>query len=1731
MSTLAEQANALTKLRAGSVGLQMDMSDPAFIRRMNEASTMSAVAVRHGATPENEPFGMPEGMGNFFSTVADLFSRWEYGLAGFVDEIQGTGIGENPFERWTREVFSGVGGLKGEKETFGDILEQAGLPDVSLSQILTFKDRDWAFDPGLRGTIGLGIGIASDPAAWVGLPAGKLSQGLGYVVGTGQDAFVKVLSSKGQAFALDFMERQLDEAVKVMGISDHLGTDQILARMAKDEDLYRAVANDTFGKSTKLGGIGDAIDDGFVGAEQVRARMIDDIVQRIGDGDEAILKQMEKAGITAQDIWEKEGLRWRPFKIGKFDPLGIDVGLKVDLLAGRAYNKVLNSIENAVKAKFPDNKLLADGIEKYDRFHDFVNDLFFRNTRAARKDPWYMAREGRRFTMANGGKKRAEQFSKMLFQGVKNMGLKDEDERIFTTFFAEIVEGTAPSIKQVREFRAGLTQAYKMVDDPKDLEQVAEAMQNIGFDYVKSGEGLGVEIARMTYFDTNRGRFADMVKRLNNQTGKDQLNFNELVNKLRHTMKSIGSTEVRAGLLRGEQLTGAQMNMGKYFPRDHSKWSQAELDEFRNLERDPRIVRSTLGQYSEDRTARTFFGYAHAFYKNDAGHRVNWDLEEVIANRIKAHYVQMVNLDFLEDLSMRYGAKAALADNALVKGAIADTKISFAEMDEVDHIVEGIKNDDIEYITNMLSERLNDVGRLEGDSIDKVVDSVVNGLFPYKRQRTGEFAETIKLLRNGMIQRLKYVTEEHKKMAKWSNTLELRKAERGGLRTHMAKHGKAFMNGLADDMKSIEHIESLFDNPKRLQRFLTNLNNGRIATKHTGFINFLKRMHRTSVVKGGISDISNPQLKKNAEKILKEYNTIRNMGEAGEKQRQQFLSDFYKWVDSFNDPGMRIEADKLLSGGFTATREFVEGNLKSLTPEDLQKFGKLWIDQQRDGVFGRVKQLQETVEYLNKMTSANWAAQTGISLAENQLTWQKAVKEVFGKIDPESVSRRDRKLLERILKSTDQTEVNSILDNLELTKTGARGRSLHEHFRGVRKFLDEDLGSENATWAFNMMADDMAKAYKLLDEPSPLKGLKLQALIAEAIGYQYGLIDEIFNQRTLSVLREEMAGLSGLARKDAMAEMVKSGKLGTEPGTIFRRIFSEDTRNPMDFLKMREFQDRFNKMRPEQRKYLIQQLSREATTMADVEVVMNLSNRIVRGSAAKRITLEVQDLPELARGAVKGELKVNTANGILRMDLPPHLVEDVQKIMRHPLYPKEYAPIIEGIVWLNNIFKSSVTRYFPAFNNRNIGSNFIQSITDVGFAVLNPRYWRMAIAAVKGDDSLELMLKSGKRTHELRREMLAYGLIDNGDQWLELGETGAKKLPHDLPREFVEHLRKKYKGTRAEGALNLAHRAIGLPSFFEDFGRALHFIALADQGVPPAQAIARVNRFMFDYGDLSDFEKLVMKNLFPFYTWTRKNAEVFLRLLKEKPGAVNIQTKIFADPDRQGDSPSLPDYLRGDLPVRFHSRDNKVQFLGGIDIPIKNTSVLWAGGVGATFREHIGMLTPLIKNPVEFFYGKDTFGQPTRGHGRIPSRLGAAMERRYPEIMKKWLRFEKQTINGRDQYFADRTMLYMLNKSLFMSRMSSEGLKYDEMFAEFGEGNAEKGMVVLTKLLTGLSYREFDLDEAQRRTVYNNTSRLQKILDEKGLMRQFTTRYYSPQAKPPENNNPLGVGSIGPRAF
>jgi hypothetical protein len=100
----------------------------------------------------------------------------------------------------------------------------------------------------------------------------------------------------------------------------------------------------------------------------------------------------------------------------------------------------------------------------------------------------------------------------------------------------------------------------------------------------------------------------------------------------------------------------------------------------------------------------------------------------------------------------------------------------------------------------------------------------------------------------------------------------------------------------------------------------------------------------------------------------------------------------------------------------------------------------------------------------------------------------------------------------------------------------------------------------------------------------------------------------------------------------------------------------------------------------------------------------------------------------------------------------------------------------------------------------------------------------------------------------------------------------------------------------------------------DDAVRLQTFFKHLQSGLDPFAAQFKTLDGIFDYGDLTDFEKIYLRNIIMFYTWMRKNMAFQVKASAMKPGLYSAYGDIERDREQL---PFEPDYMKnmGLLPI------------------------------------------------------------------------------------------------------------------------------------------------------------------------------------------------------------------------
>ena len=281
-----------------------------------------------------------------------------------------------------------------------------------------------------------------------------------------------------------------------------------------------------------------------------------------------------------------------------------------------------------------------------------------------------------------------------------------------------------------------------------------------------------------------------------------------------------------------------------------------------------------------------------------------------------------------------------------------------------------------------------------------------------------------------------------------------------------------------------------------------------------------------------------------------------------------------------------------------------------------------------------------------------------------------------------------------------------------------------------------------------------------------------------------------------------------------------------------------------------------------------------------------------------------------------------------------------------------------------NVWKKMATTSV-GFHVRNAFGNAFQMYLDVGAEALNPKW--LQIANEVGKDSVEVLFKSvdgveytGKMVNDLFKQV---GLDDVTQLSTEFNKARKGNISID---ELINGVTKP-KTNPIEAIFNTSQK---VGDNIEKLAKRQQFSILLERGYSPLEAKQHVDKFLFDYFDLTDFETDFMKRIIPFYTFAKKNMELQIDTLLHNPTPVKNARRIL-DNQRKVNVSKEEEQL-----IKDNDKDKIITDFGGKKRTI-STNLPWIQDVNP-----LGSLNPIIKTPLELATNKNfTFGNDIEQYG------------------------------------------------------------------------------------------------------------------------------------------------------
>ena len=454
--------------------------------------------------------------------------------------------------------------------------------------------------------------------------------------------------------------------------------------------------------------------------------------------------------------------------------------------------------------------------------------------------------------------------------------------------------------------------------------------------------------------------------------------------------------------------------------------------------------------------------------------------------------------------------------------------------------------------------------------------------------------------------------------------------------------------------------------------------------------------------------------------------------------------------------------------------------------------------------------------------------------------------------------------------------------------------------------------------------------------------------------------------------------------------------------------------------------------------------------------------------------------------AADGSRFIEFNAGNFKATLPETLAREVSGLDDSLLKNRNLRKILQGYDTVNNVWKGSVTWLFPSFHARNAYSNVAQAFVDIGIGALDPASYKQTAEILFTKNPGVFKTATGTYTYDEVRQILSRHGVNTSPSALAEFTGNAER----------SKLLKPFASARNVGTA------------IENESRAQLALNYLRRGMDPAEVGARVKKFELDYANgLTNFERTWMKRVIPFYTFQRLNLGLQIDNLLKRPGMALAQVKPFVG--RADENAQMTSWDAGALKLRLNRDGKNIQMITGIDLPIRNLDLLFRGNLKDTFANAVGMLSPILKTPIEVAAGKSLF--TGNDFKRTESPTAGRIIEQMPKSMQQWMGYKKEIdAAGRPKYTFDGQRYYLVGQSFITSRFLSTSDRQWRQYIGVAQPNALRSILDLT---TGLRWQDMNLDEEQQKRVAERKRDLEQALVRWGERQTFTKTYQ--QKDPP----------------
>ena len=355
--------------------------------------------------------------------------------------------------------------------------------------------------------------------------------------------------------------------------------------------------------------------------------------------------------------------------------------------------------------------------------------------------------------------------------------------------------------------------------------------------------------------------------------------------------------------------------------------------------------------------------------------------------------------------------------------------------------------------------------------------------------------------------------------------------------------------------------------------------------------------------------------------------------------------------------------------------------------------------------------------------------------------------------------------------------------------------------------------------------------------------------------------------------------------------------------------------------------------------------------------------------------------------------------------LPKAIVDDLDSAQKFFSNNESFNNLVEGFQRWQGLWKGGAL-FSVGYHMRNMWSNMFNNA--VG-EITDPRLYKQALDLQVANGQMSRRFLSGSEREavktateadlDLFRRLRGYNVVGRGQIGVEIGTSATGRPTGSIPgipgkvlgsrpmranRQFGEAIednariahfigRKKKIWTKEKGLLDVDKIPDEHKRRIAAYKKQVDVGNMSDEELyAELQAAASVKKYLFDYEDLTPFERDVMKSVIPFYTWMRKNIPLQIESMLKKPmfgkrglwytaipKIKNNLEQMSADFEEVHTPDYFEDMYATRLPVK---REGKAMYFNP-NLPFQDLNKM-------SFKDVMSGVSPAFKLPYELLAGE-----------------------------------------------------------------------------------------------------------------------------------------------------------------